>query len=177
MMSYTLLVILFMMIINAFVMPSVERASIQEVDYGTFMTMTENKQIEKVEFRSSDILFTDKDGKAYCTGHMEDDGLVQRLYEAGAKFGSDIIPETSPMAAFLLNWVLPIAIFGGLGYYRNKKMMDRDSLFRLIDDSVFATQPYDYWFPSDSSRDLYRNAVKTMMELRKQQAMDSLEIK
>ena len=125
MMSYTLLVILFMMIINAFVMPSVERASIQEVDYGTFMTMTENKQIEKVEFRSSDILFTDKDGKAYCTGHMEDDGLVQRLYEAGAKFGSDIIPETSPMAAFLLNWVLPIAIFGGLGYYLNKKMMDR----------------------------------------------------
>ena len=55
--------------------------------------------------------------------------------------------------------------------------MDRDSLFRLIDDSVFATQPYDYWFPSDSSRDLYRNIVKTMMELRKQQAMDSLEIK
>ena len=61
--------------------------------------------------------------------------------------------------------------------YRNQKMMDRDSLFRLIDDSVFATQPYDYWFPSDSSRDLYRNVVKTMMELRKQQAMDSLEIK
>jgi cell division protease FtsH len=51
---------------------------------------------------------------------MTDDGLVDRLYAAGAKFGSDIIPETSPMAAFLLNWVLPIAIFGGLGYYFNE---------------------------------------------------------
>ena len=125
MMYYSLLVILFMMIINAFIMPSVERAKIEEVDYGTFMTMTENKQIEKVEFRSNDILFTDKDGKAYCTGHMSDDGLVERLYKAGAKFGSDIIPETSPMAAFLINWVLPIAIFGGIGYYFNKRLMDR----------------------------------------------------
>ena len=125
MMYYSLLVILFMMIINAFIMPSVERAKIEEVDYGTFMTMTENKQIEKVEFRSNDILFTDKDGKVYCTGHMSDDGLVERLYKAGAKFGSDIIPETSPMAAFLINWVLPIAIFGGIGYYFNKRLMDR----------------------------------------------------
>ena len=125
MMYYSLLVILFMMIINAFIMPSVERSKIEEVDYGTFMTMTENKQIEKVEFRSNDILFTDKDGKVYCTGHMSDDGLVERLYKAGAKFGSDIIPETSPMAAFLINWVLPIAIFGGIGYYFNKRLMDR----------------------------------------------------
>ena len=125
MMYYSLLVILFMMIINAFIMPSVERAKIEEVDYGTFMTMTENKQIENVEFRSNDILFTDKDGKVYCTGHMSDDGLVERLYKAGAKFGSDIIPETSPMAAFLINWVLPIAIFGGIGYYFNKRLMDR----------------------------------------------------
>ena len=124
-MYYGLIVILTMMIINAFIMPSLKRASIEEVDYGTFMTMTENKQIEKVEFRSNDILFTDKDGKVYATGHMQDDGLVDRLYAAGAKFGSDIIPETSPMAAFLLSWVLPIAIFGGLGYLMSKRMMDR----------------------------------------------------
>ena len=122
---YALTIILFMMIVNAFIMPSLKRASIEEVDYGTFMTMTENKQIEKVEFRSNDILFTDKDGKVYATGHMQDDGLVDRLYAAGAKFGSDIIPETSPMAAFLLSWVLPIAIFGGLGYLMSKRMMDR----------------------------------------------------
>ena len=125
MLYYALTIILFMMIVNAFIMPSLKRASIEEVDYGTFMTMTENKQIEKVEFRSNDILFTDKDGKVYATGHMQDDGLVDRLYAAGAKFGSDIIPETSPMAAFLLNWVLPIAIFGGLGYLMSKRMMDR----------------------------------------------------
>ena len=125
MMYYGLTLILVMMIINAFIMPHIERASIEEVDYGTFMTMTENKQIEKVEFRSNDILFTDKDGKVYATGPMQDDGLVDRLYAAGAKFGSDIVPETSPMATFLLSWVLPIAIFGGLGYYMNKKLMDR----------------------------------------------------
>ena len=125
MMYYGLTLILIMMIVNAFIMPHIERASIEEVDYGTFMTMTENKQIEKVEFRSNDILFTDKEGKVYATGHMQDDGLVDRLYAAGAKFGSDIIPETSPMASFLINWVLPIAIFGGLGYYMNKKLMDR----------------------------------------------------
>ncbi len=125
MMYYGLVVLLVMMVINAFIMPYMQRASIEEVDYGTFMKMTEEKQIEEVEFRSSDILFTDKEGKVYCTGHMQDDQLVDRLYKAGAKFGSDIIPETSPMAAFLLNWVLPIAIFVGLGYYLNKKMMDR----------------------------------------------------
>ena len=125
MLYYSLLVILFMMIINAFVMPYLQRASIEEVGYETFMAMTEKKQIEKVELRTSDILFTDKDGKVYCTGYVTDDGLVDRLYQAGASFGSDIIPQTSPMAAFLLNWVLPIAIFGGLGYYLNKKMMDR----------------------------------------------------
>ena len=125
MMYYSLLVILFMMIINAFIMPSLQRASIEEVGYETFMSMTDSKQIEKVELRSSDILFTDKDGKVYCTGYVTDEALVERLYQSGAKFGSDIIPETSPMAAFLLNWVLPIAIFGGLGYYLNKKMIDR----------------------------------------------------
>ena len=125
MLYYSMMVILVMMIVNAFVMPYFQRASIEEVDYGTFMTMTENKEIEKVEFRSNDILFTDKEGKVYATGHMQDDGLVNRLYEAGAKFGSDIIPETSPMASFLLNWVLPIAIFGGLGYFMSKRLMDR----------------------------------------------------
>ena len=125
MMYYGLTLILIMMIVNAFIMPSIERASIEEVDYGTFMSMTENRQIEKVEFRSNDILFTDKEGKVYATGPMQDDGLVDRLYAAGAEFGSDIIPETSPMASFLLNWVLPIAIFGGLGYLMNKRLMDR----------------------------------------------------
>ncbi|MBR2728955.1 MAG: AAA family ATPase, partial [Lachnospiraceae bacterium] len=125
MMYYGLMVILFMMIINAFVMPYFQRASIEEVGYETFMAMTENKQIEEVELRSSDILFKDREGKVYCTGYVTDDGLVDRLYAAGARFGSDIIPETSPMAAFLLNWVLPIAIFAGLGWYFNKKLMER----------------------------------------------------
>ena len=106
-------------------MPSIQRASIEEVGYETFIEMTENKQIESVELRSGDILFKDKDGKVYCTGYVTDDGLTERLYKAGASFRSDIVQETSPMAAFLLSWVLPIAIFGGLGYYLNKKMIER----------------------------------------------------
>ena len=125
MLYYSLLVILIMMIVNAFVMPSLQRASIKEVGYETFMQMTEDKKIESVELRNNDILFTDKEGTVYCTGYVTDDGLTQRLYEAGATFRRDIIQEASPMAAFLLNWVLPIAIFGGLGYYLNKKMIDR----------------------------------------------------
>ena len=125
MLYYGLVVILTMMIINAFIMPSIQRASIEEVGYETFIEMTENKQIESVELRSGDILFKDKDGKVYCTGYVTDDGLTERLYKAGASFRSDIVQETSPMAAFLLSWVLPIAIFGGLGYYLNKKMIER----------------------------------------------------
>ena len=125
MMYYGLIVILTMMIINAFIMPSLERKSIKEVGYETFMQMTEEKKIESVELRSNDILFTDKEGTIYCTGYVTDDGLTERLYKAGATFKSDIIQETSPMAAFLVSWVLPIAIFVGIGKYLNKKMMDR----------------------------------------------------
>ena len=127
MLYYSLLVILFMMIINAFIMPSLQRASIKEVGYETFMQMTEEKKIESVELRNNDILFKDKEGTVYCTGYVDDDGLTQRLYEAGATFRRDIVQEASPMAAFLVSWVLPIAIFGGLGYYLNKKMIERAS--------------------------------------------------
>ena len=111
MLYYSLLVILFMMIINAFIMPSLQRASIKEVGYETFMQMTEEKKIESVELRNNDILFKDKEGTVYCTGYVDDDGLTQRLYEAGATFRRDIVQEASPMAAFLVSWVLPIAIF------------------------------------------------------------------
>ena len=127
MLYYSLLVILFMMIINAFIMPSLQRASIKEVGYETFMQMTEEKKIESIELRNNHILFKDKEGTVYCTGYVDDDGLTQRLYEAGATFRRDIVQEASPMAAFLVSWVLPIAIFGGLGYYLNKKMIERAS--------------------------------------------------
>ena len=96
MLYYSLLVILIMMIVNAFVMPSLQRASIKEVGYETFMQMTEDKKIESVELRNNDILFTDKEGTVYCTGYVTDDCLTQRLYEAGATFRRDSIQEASP---------------------------------------------------------------------------------
>ena len=96
---------------------------IKEVDYGTFMTMTEERNIKEVEIETNQIVFTDNDGNYYKTGRMDDDGLVERLHASGAEFSQEIIEQTSPFLSFLLTWVLPIVIFVGLGQYMYKKMM------------------------------------------------------
>lgn len=126
MLFYTLIVLLVMLIINTVVIPAYESASITNVDYGTFMQMTENSEIQKVDIQTNKIVFSDKEGKVYQTGLMtEDAGLVERLYSSGAQFSSDIVEQMSPLLSFLLSWVFPIAIFAGLGYWMQKRMMDR----------------------------------------------------
>ena len=105
-----------LLLINFLLVPLVARHAVQEVDYGTFMTMTENKEIGKVEIESNQILFTDKDGKTiYKTGVMNDPNLTERLYASGAEFASEIVEEASPLMSFFLTWVLPIVIFVALG--------------------------------------------------------------
>ena len=119
-------VLLILFLWNSMIVPMVAEQEIEEVDYGTFMTMTEKNQIGKVQIGSNKILFTNKDGsKTYKTGIMNDPDLVNRLHASGAEFTSEIVEEMSPAASFLLNWLLPIIIFVVLGQYLSRRMMDK----------------------------------------------------
>jgi len=115
-----------MVLLNSLVFPNVLEHSVKEVDYNTFMKMTENKEIGKVNIDSGEIIFTDKsEEKMYKTGVMDDPGLVDRLYDSGADFSSKITEEMSPILYFLLSYILPIAIFIMLGRWLSKKMMSK----------------------------------------------------
>ena len=115
-----------LLLINFLLVPLVARHAVQEVDYGTFMTMTENKEIGQVEVEDNQIIFTNKDGsKVYKTGPMNDPDLTQRLYDAGAEFTRDIVEETSPLLSFVLTWILPIIMFIAIGQLMTKKLTDK----------------------------------------------------
>ena len=119
-----LLVIVFF---NVIVSPLLIKARVVEVDYGTFMSMIEQKKIGNVEVKNDQIIFTEKDNEKviYKTGAMNDPTLTQRLYDSGAKFSKDIETTTSPIVSFLLTFVLPLLIFIGLGQYMAKKLMEQ----------------------------------------------------
>ena len=113
-------------LLNFLVMPSLAEKQVKEVDYGTFMTMTEECDIGKVEVETNQILFTDKEGnKIYKTGIMNDPGLIDRLHASGAQFSSEIVEQMSPFLSALLTWVLPVIIFVFLGQLMTKKLMDK----------------------------------------------------
>ena len=122
---YYSIVMLVLLLMNLFITPLLQQARIKDVDYGTFMTMTENKEIDQVEIEDNRILFSGKDGTIYQTGLMDDPGRTERLYASGAKFSSEIVQEMSPLLSFLLSWILPIAIFMILGQFMAKKLMDK----------------------------------------------------
>ena len=123
--TYMLIVIVVMILLNSLVMPSLQRAQITETDYNTFITMTEKEQIREVEISSTQILFTDNDGKVYATAPVQDQELANRLHAHNVTFGSNIVQPMSPLLSFLLSWVLPIAIFAGFGYMMNKRLMNQ----------------------------------------------------
>ena len=119
--------LLILMCFNLLAMPYMAEKQVKNIDYGTFMTMTENKDIGRVEIQSNQIIFTDKAEKTiYKTGPLNDPGLVVRLHDAGAKFEGQIIKQMSPLANILLSWIIPIGIFFLIGQYMSKKMMDRN---------------------------------------------------
>ncbi len=121
---YYAIVMVILLLINIFLMPFVSQRKIKEVDYGTFMKMTEEKEIGQVEVQDNQILFTDKSGSnIYKTGKMDDDGLVERLYDSGAVFTSEIIEETSPIVSLIFSWIVPVLIFWGLGQLLTKQLM------------------------------------------------------
>ena len=119
-------VLLVLLVFNLIVTPLLLKEEVTEVDYGTFMSMTEDKNIGQVQVEDQQIVFTDKDEKnVYQTNAMDDPQLTERLYESGAKFSKDVDASTSPLLSLLITGILPMLIFIGLGQYMAKKLRDQ----------------------------------------------------
>jgi len=126
MIFYYIIVLVAILCINFLLLPALEQRQVKEVDYGTFMTMIDEKQIDSVNIESNQIIFTDKSGDTvYKTGIIEDPDLVTRLHESGAKFSSEIIEPTSPIISFLMACFLPMLIMIALGQWLSKKMLSK----------------------------------------------------
>ena len=114
------------LVLNLFIVPMIAEGRVKEVDYGTFMAMTDEKNIGLVQVQDNQIVFTDKaEENIYKTGVMDDPLLTERLYSSGANFSSEIVQETSPLVSILLTWALPILIFIAIGQLMSKKLMDK----------------------------------------------------
>ena len=127
-MFYYTIVLIILILFNIIAMPYIKEQQIKEVDYGTFISMTEKKEIKKVELQQQDntILFTGKDGKTiYKTAMVNDPDLTKRLYEADVSFYGEEIDQSSPILVNILSWVLPILFFVALGEYMSRKLMKR----------------------------------------------------
>ena len=130
---YYLIVLIIMTAINFMVLPFIKEGQIKQVDYGTFMTMTENKEISKVDIQTNQILFTGNNDKTvYKTGLMNDPGLTDRLHNAGVQFSSEIVRKDSPFVDALLSWILPLALFYFLWNRISKRMFDKNSANSLM---------------------------------------------
>ena len=126
MIFYYIIALVAILCINFLLLPALEQRQVKEVDYGTFMTMFDEKQIDSVNIESNQIIFTDKSGDTvYKTGIIEDPDLVTRLHESGAKFSSEIIEPTSPIISFLMACLLPMLIMIALGQWLSKKMLSK----------------------------------------------------
>ena len=127
-MFYYTVVLIILILFNIIAMPYIKEKQIKDVDYGTFISMTEKKEIKKVELQQQDntILFTGKDGKTiYKTAMVNDPDLTKRLYEADVSFYGEEIDQSSPILVNILSWVLPILFFVALGEYMSRKLMKR----------------------------------------------------
>ncbi len=123
---YWVIAIVIFLLLNMFVFPRVMQHNVKEVGYDTFISMMENKEIGSVEIESSQITFTNKDETEYYkTGVLDDPDLVNRLYESGAKFQSEIVSTVSPITYFLVSYILPILLIFLVFRLFTKKMGDR----------------------------------------------------
>ncbi|HJA65271.1 MAG TPA: ATP-dependent zinc metalloprotease FtsH [Candidatus Mediterraneibacter cottocaccae] len=124
---YYVIVIVVLLLLNWFLIPMFTPNHITEVDYGTFLTMVENREVSKVELQGETIYFTDKSetAKYYETTTFEDPDLVNRLDEAGCEFGRVAEEQMNPILSFILSWVLPLLIFWGLGQLLTRQLMKK----------------------------------------------------
>ena len=122
------IILLILLLFNLLALPRLSQWQVVEVDYGTFMTMTENGEIGRADIQEQEnlILFTDKDETTvYKTAMVDDPDLTERLHNAGIPFYGQEIQQESPILSFLLTWVLPLVIFIAIGQLMSKKLMDR----------------------------------------------------
>jgi len=125
-MYYYVIAVSIVVLFNLLAMPWIADAQVKEIDYSTFMSMTEEKNIGEVDIQENQIVFTDKEKtQVYKTGLVEDPNRIERLYAAGAVFSSQIVEETSPALGFLMTWILPMVLFVGIGQFASRKMMDK----------------------------------------------------
>ena len=125
---YYSVVLLLLMLFNMLVMPWFAQRQVQEVDYGTFITMTEEGQVARAEIQEQEnqIIFTDTQGRTvYKTGMVPDPTLTERLHEAGVQFYGEIIHPTSPLVSIFFSLILPLLFFIGLGQYFARKLTQR----------------------------------------------------
>ena len=125
---YYVIVLIVLLVFNFLLMPGAAERQVREVSYDTFMQMTEEKDIGRVDINQEDneIVFTNKEeDQIYKTGMVSDPDLTQRLYDSGAVFSGQIIEQASPILTFLLSWILPILIFVGIGQYMSRKLMNK----------------------------------------------------
>ena len=125
---YYSIVLIVLLLFNVLAMPWLMERQIKSVDYNTFISMTEEKDIGQVQISTQDntVTFTDKEEEQiYKTAMVDDTDLTQRLYEAGASFSGEEIKQMSPPLSFFLSWILPIIIFVAIGQLMSKKMIER----------------------------------------------------
>ena len=122
---YYVIIFLLVILFNSAVMPAWREQQVKEVDYSTFMNLTDEKKIDKVEVDENQILFTEKGDtkQTYKTALMNDPQLVSRLHDSGVTFTGQIVDKMNPILSILLSWVLPILIFFWIGQYMNKRLM------------------------------------------------------
>ena len=126
--SYYCIVLLILILFNSLAMPWLMEHQIKDVDYGTFIQMTEDGQVGRVNIKqqSNTIVFTDKEEKTiYQTAMVDDPDLTDRLYQAGVSFYGEEIKQTSPIISFLMTWILPLLIFGALGELLARQLMKK----------------------------------------------------
>lgn len=125
---YGLIVMAVLLLFNMLITPMIAQHRVKEVDYGTFVQMAEDKDLGLVEVDETEnqVVFTNKEGTAiYKAGMIPDPDLAQLLKDSGAQYSGQILQRANPMLSFLISWVLPIVLFALLGYYMNKKLMQR----------------------------------------------------
>ena len=126
--SYYCIVLLILILFNSLAMPWLMEHQIKDVDYGTFIQMTEDGQVGRVNIKeqSNTIVFTDKEEKTiYQTAMVDDPDLTDRLYQAGVSFYGEEIKQTSPILSFLMTWILPLLIFGVIGELLARQLMKK----------------------------------------------------
>lgn len=122
--TYYFFILMAIVLLNAIIFPQIEKQKVEEVDYGTFLSMIEGKKVKEVEIQENSIVFTEKGNKdvIYKTGIIEDGKLVDRLHEADVKFSKVIPNQFSPLIRFILTWIVPLVIILLIGSFFTRSL-------------------------------------------------------